>query len=237
MMQGKWSKKPAIAKRRALDIVLLASLTLLLTTAQAFAVTVLPPTSHPLGKTYAQWSAKWWKWAGSIPLSSNPINDQTGQNCDLKQSGHVWYLAGTSGGTAERTCTIPKRHFILLPTINIADAELPANFNEAAIRSQLKSVMDHASNIELVVDGVPLKSYRVQSPVFKLTVPPDNFFNISTTSPTTAKAVSDGFWAMLPPLSVREHEIKLGGEIHCSSCLNGQPFDFTEHAIYHITIK
>jgi hypothetical protein len=58
MMQGKWSKKPAIAKRDALVMVLLALLTMLLTTTQAFDVRVLPPSSHPLGKTYAQWSAK-----------------------------------------------------------------------------------------------------------------------------------------------------------------------------------
>jgi hypothetical protein len=28
---------------------------------------VLPPHSHPLGKTYGEWAVAWWQWALSIP--------------------------------------------------------------------------------------------------------------------------------------------------------------------------
>ena len=74
---------------------------------------VLPPNSSVLGKSYGEWGAEWWKWAVSIPLAINPMNDQTGANAAQGQSGSVWFLAGTfcpdlgqcNLATATRTCT------------------------------------------------------------------------------------------------------------------------------------
>ena len=37
-----------------------------------------PPESLPGGLSYQQWSAEWWQWAWSIPLSMNPFFDATG---------------------------------------------------------------------------------------------------------------------------------------------------------------
>jgi hypothetical protein len=64
--------------------------------------------SGPYGLTYGEWSGKWWQWTLSIPTDVNPLNDKTGENCAKNQNDtQVWFLAGTYGGTAERTCTIP----------------------------------------------------------------------------------------------------------------------------------
>ena len=68
---------------------------------------VYPVNSKPHGLSYGDWTAKWWQWAVSIPKDINPGADMTGKNCVLKQSGPVWFLAGTFGGPATRTCTIP----------------------------------------------------------------------------------------------------------------------------------
>ena len=68
---------------------------------------VLPPQSHPHGKTYGEWAAAWWQWALSIPEAQNPVADATGEFAGLGQSGPVWFLAGTFGNSAERTVTIP----------------------------------------------------------------------------------------------------------------------------------
>src|ERR1700756_2355621 len=72
--------------------------------AQSF---VAPPESLPGGLSYQQWSAKWWQWEWSIPLPINPVGDTTGIDCAVYQSGPVWFLAGTSGFNATRSCTIP----------------------------------------------------------------------------------------------------------------------------------
>ena len=79
---------------------------------------VYPVGSKPYGLTYGDWTAKWWKWTISLPKNINPGGDTTGKDCALKQSGPVWFLAGTFGGAAIRTCTIPAGKAIMLPLIN-----------------------------------------------------------------------------------------------------------------------
>src|SRR6476659_350235 len=51
-------------------------------------------------------SAKWWQWLYSIPEKNNPITDDN--PCNVKQSGSVFYLVGTFGGSKVRDCTIAK---------------------------------------------------------------------------------------------------------------------------------
>ena len=58
--------------------------------------------SKQFDSTYSQWTSKWWQWAYSVPADVNPITDTTGKNCGQGQKGPVWFLAGTTGGTAER---------------------------------------------------------------------------------------------------------------------------------------
>src|SRR2546427_7156737 len=67
---------------------------------------IAPPNSHPHGLTYGEWNGRWWQWALSIPSDVNPVLDTTGVHCAEGQTGKVWFLAGTFGGAATRTCTI-----------------------------------------------------------------------------------------------------------------------------------
>src|ERR1051325_2671947 len=80
---------------------------------------VAQPESLPGGLSYQQWSARWWSWAYSIPLSMNPIFDTTGIDCALNQSGPVWFLAGTNGFSATRNCVVPAGKMIFFPIINL----------------------------------------------------------------------------------------------------------------------
>ena len=93
-----------LRSRYLLSSIALIALVLLLQLTPALAAQnpnpgVLPPDSHPFGKTYGEWSNAWWQWAYSIPAPNNPVLDTTGANCDVGQSGQVWFLAGsfTSG--------------------------------------------------------------------------------------------------------------------------------------------
>jgi len=106
-------------KRRTLSTMAVFAAALLLITAPAPAQSFLaPPETLPGGLSYQQWGAKWWQWVLSIPASINPILDTTGANCDVDQSGPVWFLAG-GPPIAERNCTVPAGKMIFFPIINL----------------------------------------------------------------------------------------------------------------------
>jgi hypothetical protein len=170
---------------------------------------IFPPDSRPYGLTYGEWTAKWWQWAYLMPEANNPMVDDTGRNCANNQTSPVWFLAGTSGGAVTRECTISSGNAILIPIINVVcDSALdPSLDTEAELRACAKADQDTVIAKEITVDGMNvgnLDSYRIQSPLFNLTYPENN---IAGVAPQTAKAVSDGFWILLEPLSPGSHEI------------------------------
>lgn len=178
-------------------------------------IAVYHPDSKPYNMTYGEWTAKWWQWAYSMPEALNPMNDDTGRNCANNQTGPVWFLAGTGGGAVTRQCTIPSDKAILIPIINVEcdSATDPALDSEAEIRACAKADQDTVIVKEITVDGTNvgnLDNYRFQSPLFNLTFPENN---IAGVTPQTAKAVSDGFWVLLEPLSPGMHDIHFKGAL------------------------
>src|SRR5262249_37694812 len=59
---------------------------------------ILPPGSRPYGKSYSEWSAAWWQWALSQPVTGHPFVDDPAFDVAAGQSGQVWFL-GTPFGT------------------------------------------------------------------------------------------------------------------------------------------
>src|SRR5205823_2283910 len=88
-------------------VALTVHLTLLHVQADSINPGVFAIDSKPYGTPYAEWVGKFQHWLSSVPQPLNPATDPTGKNCALNQTGPVWFLAGTTGGAAERTCTIP----------------------------------------------------------------------------------------------------------------------------------
>lgn len=87
--------------------------------AQTAAKAVVPPTQSVQGLTQAEWSRAWWQWAGSFEKGESPISDLTGALCGLRQSGPVWFLAGTYGSRrAVRTCKVPQGKYLFFPLVN-----------------------------------------------------------------------------------------------------------------------
>jgi hypothetical protein len=194
---------------------MIALLLLLIPTPASAVSHVLPPSSHYAGKTYGQWGAAWWRWALESPGSVNPLTDATGARCATNQSGHVWFLAGTTGGSAKRTCTIPTGKALFFPVVNSFAAELQGTHTYGQLLDEIRSFidLDHATT-EASVDGTPLNgSVRAVSPPplpFSFTLPKDNIFG----DPTLAgkyDAVSDGYWVMLAPLSRGTHTVTFHG--------------------------
>ena len=202
---------------------------------------VIPRDANTYGNSSGEWSARWWQWAFSIPAATNPVLDETGAHCAEGQSGPVWFLAGSFfGGTFERACTVPPDKALFLPIVNAAfgaavfDCEptqpgVPCNIT--ILRAAAAASMDPVT-LEASLDGVPVhhvRDYRVQSPVFSVTLPEGNVVDVP--SGTYAPMVSDGYWLMLAPLAAGAHTI------HFTNRITGGPFAGTETEItYHLTI-
>lgn len=195
--------------------------------------TVSPPNSNPHGQSYGEWGAAWWQWALWATAAENPVTDTTGQFAGLNQSGQMFFLAGTFGGNAERTVTVPPGKAFCIPLSNWvltypedAPAELVGKPDEAAawMHQFLGDYFDAANADELLleVDGVALKSpltYRAKSQAFSLYMPADC---ASVTDWGTFQGrdahyaagwhypnVSDGYYAILTPLPAGKHLIHL----------------------------
>ena len=195
---------------------------------------VLPPNSHPYGKTYVEWSLQWSRWAYSIPFATNPvINDLTGAYCGNGQSGPVWFLAGTfNPGAITRSCTIPPGKAIFFPIINVNnDYPCPdPNFKPGPGQSMedfltngygdipgAKDYIDPvtAADLKVEVDGTSLQnllSYRKTSSLYYFTgdISLKDTWDPCVTG-TEQPAVQDGYWIMLAPLSAGKHTLHLYG--------------------------
>jgi hypothetical protein len=194
--------------------------------------------SHPFGITYGDWTAKWWQWALSIPQDVNPVGDPTGRYCGQNQNGPVWFLAGTFGGSAERTCTIPEGKAVLFAPVNVecSYAEFPDLKSETDLRECAKSGQDLVTELDVTVDGVKLqglKEFRVQSPLFNLTLPKNNVFGLPGAS---TEAVSDGNWVFLKPLPPGNHTIHSKG-VSVDFTTTGTSPAFVSDVIYHINVS
>jgi len=198
---------------------------------------VIPPIARPYGLSYGQWSAKWWQWALSIPEATNPLLDSSGANCAEGQAGPVWFLAGTFGGSATRTCTVPDGKALLFPVLNFVDGAAVFDCqptgsgpcDEEALRAEAKAAEDNPLLLEASVDGVALQNlsaYRTQSPVFSITFPEGAIFGLP--SGTFTPNVSDGYWVMLAPRSAGTHTIHFKGIDH-----NG----FSAEVTYNLTVQ
>jgi hypothetical protein len=203
----------------------------------SFAENVNPSTfpvdSKPYGLTYGDWAARFWQWLYSIPKPVNPAADPTGKNCGLKQTGPVWFLPGTFGGTNERTCTIPKDKAILLTAINgmCSFAEHHVK-TEPELRACAKADQDKLTSATITVDGTPIKPYRLYSSLFTVILPDNNALGLKA---QTTPALSDGYWVTLKPLSAGSHTIRASGSLVDFTATG--TVNFATDVIYHLTIK
>jgi hypothetical protein len=187
--------------------------------------------SAPFGLQFSEWCVRWVKWCLEQPIEINPAKDITGKNSCQNQSGPVWFLAGTFGGSVTRRCTIPMEKAIMFPIIEkeCSFAEDKHIKTEADLISRTSDETSRISHLEASVDGVTLQDlskYRVQTPVFDLIFPKNNVYSVHE-GPT--RATSNGFWVFLEPLSAGEHKIYFKG-------VHRQP-DFHTEVTYHLFIK
>jgi hypothetical protein len=200
---------------------------------------VITPDSLYSGKSYSEWSAQWWQWTYSIPVANHPLFDNG--DCSVGQSGPVWFLGGklcqangtACNGSVTRTCNIPHDTALFVPVaVTVEDSALEELNNNGCgnipplITSTITQLYQCAASLDdylsaggkvvVIVDGFVLpqrKNYfRVQSPVFELTLPADNALNATGEGPfsagTYSPAVADGTFLFLAPLSPGRHTLQ-----------------------------
>lgn len=175
--------------------------------------------SKPYGIPYVKWIVFWWKWLISIARPSNPALDDIGEFCGLSQSNrHVWFLAGTFGGSVNRSCTIPYGKAILLPIINceFSFADEPSIKTERELERRCRIEIDKIGPMYSSLNGeaIDVRNCRVQSRCFSVKMIPDNCL-CGVIGET--KMASDGYWLFIKPLPRGYHVLTSFG-----SCLAGR---------------
>jgi hypothetical protein len=194
--------------------------------------------------SYGQWAAAWWQWAFLTPKATSPLFDQTGEYAALGQAGPVWFLAGTMGGDAERTVTVPSGQALFLPIVNNCWVNVPelgdnpwSPEQEAYARGVIAANTDAAVDLACEIDGravQDIQNYRCQTPegmAFMVEVPEDDIWgmvSMGLTPGTHGPSVDDGYYLMLAPLSKGKHTIHFTGGV-------GDWFHLD--VTYHLTVK
>lgn len=213
---------------------------------------VLIPQGSPLvNELYAFEAKSWIRWAMALPFSTGPITDPTGAACGQGQSGPVFYLAGTSGGAATRSCTIPAHKFLYLPLINFWVLPQPEYVSTPAdmqdyldfLSSYIPDRRAHTCHLSIKVDGAPLLATQAQLDSklwtqalepFSVQVNDDNFASeYGVTGYTTPAGVTAGDYALLRPLSPGDHVLEYGGAV----CDDLGAVEFETSVVYHLTVS
>ena len=208
--------------RNLLLLALTASLSFVLVVAPVAAAAdprVLPPDARAHGKSLAEWAAEWWQWALGQPVATNPLVDQTGAQCANDQSGKVWFLAGTTGGSVDRTCAVPTGTALFFPIVNVVTCAFPTDppeqQTEAFLRGQVNPLAQGATNLSLTIDGVAVEDverFYTESALFGMVLGPDNLFGLPA-GQVIDPCADAGYYVMLPPLPPGEHTIEFGGSL------------------------
>ena len=185
---------------------------------------VVPVDEAVADASQEQWSRAWWQWAGSFERHESPIADQRGELCGRKQSGAVWFLAGTYGTRRTiRSCTIPGGKYLFFPLINYV--VMPAAGRQVGcleVMSNAARMTEQVSGLLLEVDGVrvpDLVRHRLATP---------GCFDMGLLAQPKIRvypSAANGYYVMLRPLSKGTHVLNFGGGL--PSMLQGVTYTLT----------
>jgi len=182
--------------------------------------------AHPYGTSMVGWSERIWSWIYRQSAATNPLLDPTGANCNVDQSGPVWFLPSIIPGApvfrGERTCTIPRRKALLVqtaaflndypcpdPTFQPAPGQSLYDF----LRAGAAPFIDSVNLLEVTIDGVRpdqnMLDFRFTSRnLFQITGDPSLQSSLDGCITGQGQpAVSDSYVFMVKPLSPGNHTL------------------------------
>ena len=185
---------------------------------------IMPPNSRPRGLTYGEWNEEWWQWAFSMPIDDHPLYDTA--DIGEGQSGKVLFLGSSfkseqapSGETitsVDREISIPPGTKIFIPLFNVEVSTIEGyGGTEEEKQEQAESFLDLVGSMTVLIDGEPVEDpeqYESPSTLFEIGPLPENnvLQDLGADAPagSTGQAAANGYYLMLPPLSVGEHTIE-----------------------------
>ncbi|WRH66981.1 MAG: hypothetical protein RSE13_00235 [Planktothrix sp. GU0601_MAG3] len=203
-----------ICRFRSVSLSLVSALSLLAATIPANAVEVLAPGSEVEGKTIAEWTTDWWKWAFNQSMPTDAFTDQKGEDAGINQSGPVFFIAGTAGGNAKRSFTVPGDKYLLLPMLNAENSYLETGLKGKKLQNSIIDLINGVDNLVAKINGetIPnLFAHREQSPLFNFFAAENNPFRV--TPGFSGDAYGDGYYLMLAPLGSGKHTLEFGGAL------------------------
>lgn len=166
-------------------------------------------------------AAQWWNWA---VLEPSPLvgNYEGGPQCDGEFVEGVFFLAGTTGGDATRTCTVPADTPLFFPVIDVVCSEAPTVLTDGGFtgdpepyskcaKQLVHSFLKGEGGPFATLDGQDLTIRRIGSKPFTWTFPEE-----STVFPSVPvgsyDAATYGLWVYVPEgLPEGEHTVQFGG--------------------------
>jgi hypothetical protein len=167
------------------------------------------PGDTVFGLKLVDWAEALVQWTVSIPISVNP-RDPTGLYGGVGQRTPVWFIKSSLPSSGTQAYAIPDGQAILLSVGSLVQESKPGEMTEEQLAVDPATQADQVTTLEVNLDGVPVsdpKQYRVKTPVFNITIPPNNVFgdSVSTVEDERRAAVTDGYWFLFPPLPVGHH--------------------------------
>jgi hypothetical protein len=213
----------------------------------------MPPGKTFKGLSYGDWVAIWSNW-----FLSRDVENYDGEDM-LFLRGYVGFKAVSDAEgamryqdpeslldrTGDKKLKVLKGTSVFVPTAvsvnaigcdfegkliqNVKDLRNAVNDDINHVRSIWATVkLNHSKeSIKLVPD---LRSYRIETPIFKLTVPEDSVLNNLMDypmKPGVYEAVAGGYFVLLPDLAPSTYQIDFGCE---------GPGDYSTRGVYDITV-
>jgi len=205
---------------------------------------VFPPTAHPYGKSYTEWTVDWMKEFMADDCAHNAwLNPQY---VLFHQNGPVYFMAGLSTTGASANITVPHGKAILFPLVNfLNDHPCPdPNFqpdpgqsmedflkNGTSTFSGVTDFMALVANTSVTIDGSPVSNtanYQFISNLFNFTANEDlaNCFDPCING-ASQPGVAGGYYIMLKPLSKGTHTVHYHMEIPDWNAVQDGTFNIT----------
>jgi hypothetical protein len=165
---------------------------------------LIPPKELVAGASQLEWSQRWWQWAFSFDRARSPVADRTGQFCASRQSGPVWFLAGTYGThRTERTCHVPSGKVLFFPLVNYVTFQGAQRRTCQALIGDAAGLTNDPSALVLEIDGRRVDGLQAHRLAGK------DCFSLVPGEP--ADAAANGYYVALRPLRAGVHTVNFGG--------------------------
>ena len=134
----------------------------------------------------------------------------------MNQSGPVFFLAGSTGGSNSRHFNVSANTYVLVPLLLGELSQLEVGFNQTAaqVKQAAKQQADQINSLHATLDGTTilpatLFAHREVSPDFSFVAVANN--QVGIPAGNSGIAVSDGYCLMLDPLTPGTHVLNFGG--------------------------